>query len=86
MSTFINCSMVSVLSVYPHIRKVIQSAFVSCVMYHHDVKVILYDGCLEFRGLCNCSLCVPMYLMWVASLYVPVVVVVDRPEVECGRP
>ena len=25
-------------------------------------------------------------LMWVASLYVPVIVVVDRPEVECGRP
>ena len=43
------------------IRKIIQAAFVSSVLYHHDVKVILYDGCLDCRGLCNCSLCVPMY-------------------------
>ena len=53
--------MVGVLSVYPQIGKIIQSAFVSCVLNHHDVKVILYDSRLDGRGLCNGSLCVPMY-------------------------
>ena len=67
MSTFIHFSMVCVVAVYPQIRKVIQSAFVSCVLYHHDVKVILYDGGPDCRGLCNCSLCVPMYQLDVGS-------------------
>ena len=32
MSSFIHCSMVGVVSVYPQIRKIIQSAFVSCII------------------------------------------------------
>ena len=83
MSTFLHCSMVGVVSVYPRIRKIIQSAFVSCVMYHHDVKVILYDGCLDCRVfvIAPCAFQCTI-LMWVAALCVPFVIV-DRPEVEC---
>ena len=60
MSTIIHCSMVSVVSVYIQIMKIMY-AFVSCVLYHHVVKVILYDGCLDCRGLYNSSLYVPIY-------------------------
>ena len=67
MSNFIHCSMVGVVYVYPQIRKIIQSACVPCVLYHHDVKVILYDGFLDCRGLLNCSLCVPMHQLDVGS-------------------
>ena len=81
MSTFIHCSKVGVISVYPQIRKIIQSAFVSCDLYHHDVKVIVYDGCVDCRGLfCPCAF-QGISLMCVAALCVPFVVV-DRPEVE----
>ena len=79
MSTFIHCSMVGVVSVYPQIKKIIQSAFVSCVLYQSDAKVILYDDCLDCRGLCNCSLCVPMYQLDVGSGAVCSFVIVDRP-------
>ena len=34
---------------------------VDCVVWSHDVKVIMYNGCLDCRGLCNCSLCFPMH-------------------------
>ena len=78
--------MVGVVSVYPQIRKIIQPAFVSCVLYDHDVKVILYDGCLDCRGLCNCSLCVPMYQPDVSSCSLCPFVVVDNPEVEGDWP
>ena len=61
MSTFIHCSVVGVVSVYPQIWKIIPSAFVSCVLNHYDVNDILYDGRLDGRCLCNCSLSVPIY-------------------------
>ena len=67
MSSFIHCYMVGVVSVYLKIKKIIHSAFVSCVLYPDDVNVILYDGCLDFRGLCNCSLFVPVYQLDVGS-------------------
>ena len=34
---------------------------------HHDVNVVLYDGRLDGRCLCDCSLCVPMYQFDVVS-------------------
>ena len=67
MSTFIHCSVVGVVSVYPQVWKVIQSPFVSCVLNHHDANVVLYDGRLDGRCLCDCSLCVPMYQFDVVS-------------------
>ena len=35
-------------------------AFLTCVLYHHDLKVNLYDRGIDCRTLCNYSLCVPM--------------------------
>ena len=61
MSTFLHCSMVGVVPLCPQIGKIIQSALVSCVLNHHDVNVILHNGRLDGRGLCNGALCVPMY-------------------------
>ena len=52
MSTFIHCSMVGVVTMYPQNSMIMQPAFVSCVLYHYDGKVILYDDCLDCRGLC----------------------------------
>ena len=70
MSSFIYCSMVGVVSVYPQIRKIIQFAFVSCVLYHHDVKVSLYDSGIDCRRHCTCLLCVPMYQLFVGNFSV----------------
>ena len=53
--------LVCVVAVYPHIRKIIQSMFVFCVLYHHDLMVILYNCYLNCRGLRICSLCMLMY-------------------------
>ena len=61
MSTFIHCSVVGVVPLYPQIGKIIWSAPVSCVLDHHDVNVILHNGRLYSRSLGNGSLCVPMY-------------------------
>ena len=41
MFTFIHCSMVGVVPLYPQIRKIIQSAFVSGVLNHHDIQVVV---------------------------------------------
>ena len=43
MSTFIHCSMIGVVPLYPQIWKIIQSAFVSGVLNHHDIKVLSAD-------------------------------------------
>ena len=61
MSTFIHCSVVGVVPLYPKIGKIIWSAPVSCVLDHHDVNIILHNGRLYSRNLGNGSLCVPMY-------------------------
>ena len=68
MSAFIHCSVVGVVSMYPQVWKTIQSTFVSCVLNHHDVNGILYDGRFDGRCLCNCSLCDPVYQLDVVEL------------------
>ena len=82
MSTVIHCSMVGVVSVYPQIRKNIQSVFVSCVC----IITMSRSSCTIDALITEVFVIAPCKfkctsLMWVAALCVPFVVV-DRPEVE----
>ena len=80
MSFFIHCSMVGVVSVYPQIRKIIQSAFVSCIITMSrsscTIAVMIADVFVIAPCAFQCT-----SLMWVTALCVPFVVV-DRSEVE----
>ena len=76
MSTFINRAMIGVIAVYPQFRKIILSAFVSCILYHHDTKVILYNCSLDCSGLL-----ISVYFD-VIRCPVRLFVIVNCPEVE----
>ena len=81
MSTFIHCSMVGMVSVYLQIRKIIQSAFISCVFITMSrssctMAVLIAEVFVIAPCAFQCT-----SLTWVVALGVPFVVV-DRPEVE----
>ena len=81
MPTFIHCSMVGLVSMYPQIRKIIQSAFVSCIITTSRSSCTMAALIAEIFVIALCTFqCTS--LMWVAALGVPFVVV-DRSEVEC---
>ena len=80
MSTFIHCSMVGVVSVYPEIRRIFQFAFAFCIITISRSSCTMAVLIAEVFLIAPCAFqCTS--LMWLAALCVPFVVV-NRPEVE----
>ena len=84
MSSFIHCSMVGVVSVYPQIRKIIQLAFVSCIITISRSSCTMAVLISELFVIAPCAFQCTR-LMWVAAVCVPFVVA-DSPEVEGSVP